>query len=144
MKNVVDKAIDQFYKNLNSNRIVYTPHDIDLPSHEEDLDGNTIWISELILEDDVFKTVFADIISKLEDFLSYSEPRNYKGFKRLFNFCDDYTLEIMEYIFLVSHGKGLFTLNPIGVMYVQSKLSMSESELLDDQCNYSEFYQDCF
>ena len=114
-------------------------------SNKEEIDSLTCFFYELLTEhgDEEYLN---EILTFLRSRLSYTEPRRLRGFfSKYGQLNNDLKLDrdlkkVYIDVFLVHHGNGLYTLNPIGELYIEKQIEMYHLWLNDNTISYEETY----
>ena len=117
---------------------------------EEDLDN---WTAEIIdyIEDSDYRKTLEEMMVWLKNNLTFNQPAKLKGLSSKYHFKDE--KKLYHHILIVNHKKGLYTLNPIGVSFIEDILSGKnecwsfcerDPYMLDDegQFNLEQFFID--
>ncbi len=95
-------------------------HACEWNEEEEDLDNWTGEICEYVEDPDYRKTLI-EMMDWLKANLTFNNPLKLKGLSSKYHFKDE--KDLYHHILIVNHKKGLYTLNPIGVAFIEDVLN---------------------
>ena len=123
----------------------------DNTSKEEEIDGITCAFYSWMTEDGQgveTEEHLNEVLTFLRSKLSYTEPRRLRGFFSTYVPLNDKLKVDRDFkqayieVFLVHHGNGLYTLNPIGELYIEKQLEMYHVWLNDEEFSYEQSYSE--